>query len=188
MDLGIIKKKLKKFWKFIWEGESLESYIAFFLFSIVVLAIIYPLTLKLLSVTVGVSDLVAVITSSMEHNSQKQFYNYLEGFGIGKNSSMPYKQGLNRGDLIVVMKDKNITVGEVIVFEREEGTPIIHRVVKKEEVDGTYHYQTKGDANPYSLPFEKNISPKQIEGVAGYKMPYLGVPKMLLTQFLIRLS
>lgn len=118
---------------------------------------------------------------------QTEFYNYWKKRGLNR-TEVPFKNGLNPGDLVVVKKDNNITVGEVVVFEKNGNTPIIHRVIEKRKINGRYYYQTKGDANPYSLTFEKNLTEKDIKGTAAYRIPFLGIPKMLLTRFLIKVT
>lgn len=120
----------------------------------------------------------------VHERNQEEFYNYWEEKGLNK-TELPFKKGLNPGDLVVVRKDDNVTVGEVIIFEKNGATPIIHRVIEKRKVNGNYYYQTQGDANPYSLPFEKNLTQEEIKGTAAYRIPYLGVPKMLLTRLLL---
>ena len=182
-------KDLKNFWNFIWHGTSIYSYVAFFIFAIVVLNVVYPLFLFLLSHTVGINDVVAVVTGSMVHDASvsQTYYAYMQelGFTPQQLQSFPHNNGLNMGDLLLVWKKKpeEIKVGDVIVFKMQDYL-IIHRVIKIDVVDGEYYYTTKGDHNPGSIASEINITYDRVKGVAGNRIPFLGIPKMLLTNFL----
>lgn len=92
-----------------------------------------------------------------------------------------------KGDLLLLVgADKgapDIKVGDVIVFSHSFGTtPVVHRVVEINK-DGTY--QTKGDANPGQLPYEKRISPDQVKGKAILIIPYLGWVKIAVVETLL---
>ncbi len=183
-------KELKKFWHFLWYGNSVNSYIAFFIFAIAILNIAYPIAMSILSHTVGISDVVAIVSGSMVHDSSTpQTYNaFMENMGFNQSqiASFPYSNGLNPGDLMFVWKEaaQNIKIGDVIVFKRD-GILIIHRVIKILDDNGTYYYTTKGDHNPQSIvPLEINITYPEIQGVARDRIPFLGIPKMILTDFL----
>src|SRR3990172_5510679 len=98
----------KKFWNFIWYGKSIYSYLAFFVFAIVVLNVAYPAFLFVLSNTVGINDIVAVVSGSMVHDDStpQTHYAYLEnlGYSTSEISSFPYSNGLYPGDLLFVWK------------------------------------------------------------------------------------
>ncbi|MBI4173669.1 MAG: signal peptidase I [Candidatus Aenigmarchaeota archaeon] len=85
-----------------------------------------------------------------------------------------------KGDLLILegMKGRegSLQAGDVIVFSppgRE--VPVVHRIIALNP-DGTF--QTKGDANPTQLPFEKGISADQIHGRSIITIPYLGWVKI----------
>ncbi len=179
---------VRRAWKFIWYGDSLLSYIAFFLFAIILLNITYPIVFFVLSNTIGVNDVVAVVSGSMVHGSSVQttYYDYLNQIGISEEKifSFPFTTGLNPGDLMVVWnaKAEEVNVGDVIVFD-SQGTLIIHRVIEKNFIDDAWLFTTKGDHNTGSLYTEVNMTPERIVGVAKQKVPLLGIPKLILTRF-----
>jgi len=53
--------------------------------------------------------------------------------------------------------------------------PIVHRVVEKQET----YLETKGDANNGQLDFEKDVRPFQIYGTASFKIPRIGLLKLI---------
>lgn len=57
--------------------------------------------------------------------------------------------------------------------------PIVHRVIEKNED----HIQTLGDANEGQLEFEDHIRPDQIHGTVAFKIPRIGLLKILLMDF-----
>jgi len=182
MDKSIFKKT----WHFIWEDNSIWSWLVnIALAFILVKFIIYPG----LGLLFGTSyPVVAVVSGSMEHdgsfdswwNSQKDFY---EKMGITKEDFKDYKfsNGFNKGDIMVLFKAKNIKKGDVIVFWGSANEPIIHRVVK---IDNTY--QTKGDHNSASRGDEMNVTEDKILGRAVLRIPYLGWLKLIFMQIIGR--
>ncbi|MDI6826165.1 MAG: signal peptidase I [Candidatus Aenigmarchaeota archaeon] len=127
---------------------------------------------------------VAVVSDSMTHDAltQVRHYQFLqENLKYAKEQidSWPIKNGFLRGDALLVrgVPEKDLKVGDVIVYEiTGQNTPIVHRIVKMENGQLT----TKGDHNPTYDPWK----PKKIHGKAILVIPFLGWPKLLLTQFL----
>lgn len=185
-----IKKGLKKLWGFIWESNSIWSWIVNIILAFVIIKfIVYPG----LGLIVGTSHpVVAVISSSMEHNgnnvdewwaseccmdimctkrtSQETLYiPYL--ITSNKFKEYSFKNGFNKGDIMVLANPKKAEIGDIIVFyipNRPE--PIIHRVVYMNETS----YSTKGDNNCGSWDFEEDIQKDQVIGKAVLKIPFLG--------------
>lgn len=183
--------KISKFWKFVWYGDSFLSYVAFFLLTIIFLNLAYPATFFVLSKTVGISDAVAVVTGSMIHDEtiNVTYYEYMRAEkGITKEEldTFPFQSGLNIGDLIVVWNPdpEKINVGNVIIFD-VSGVMIIHRVIEKQFIDGEWFFTTKGDHNTGSMVTEININSERIIGVAGQRIPFLGIPKTILTRVIM---
>jgi len=99
-------------------------------------------------------------------------------------ASFKFTSGFNTGDVMVVRGKpwNSIVVGDIIVWFAQDGTPIIHRVVKITEVNGVRTLQTKGDHNSdqitTGLRTETNIKQNQYVGVAVFRIPWLGNVKL----------
>ena len=131
--------------------------------------------------------MVAVVSGSMEHSQPFNDFWAEQGPYYGKYNitkqmfeKFPFKSGFNKGDIMVLKgeKPKDIKVGQVIVFRSGREYPIIHRVIKKWEVNGEYHFQTKGDHNLYSIQEpglnEFDVKGKSVLGVAIFRIPWVG--------------
>ncbi|MFX1265892.1 MAG: signal peptidase I [Promethearchaeota archaeon] len=86
------------------------------------------------------------------------------------------------GDLLVLQgrAAENISVGDIIVYVDDWYTdaPIVHRVVEIQEVNETYYFFTRGDANHGNDLGNRTID--EIVGVVVYKSPYLGHVSLFL--------
>jgi signal peptidase len=138
---------------------------------------------------------VAVVSESMTHDASTpiKHYQYLQDhFNYSKEQvdAWPIKNGFLKGDALVVMgvPEKDLKIGDVIVFDISgQNTPIVHRIVKFENNQNTGSVNfflnntiTKGDHNPTIDPWR----PVKIYGKAVLVIPFLGWPKLLLTQIL----
>lgn len=166
---------LKDLWWFIWEDDSIWSWmINLVLAFILVKFIIYPGLGLLLGTSFPV---VAVVSGSMEHDSNfdsfwEQQQNIYAEYGITKEEfkNSKFENGFNKGDLMVLYSAKDVNVGDVIVFKGDASAPLIHRVVKI----NSGMYNTKGDHNLGSRSDEVNINQERIYGKAVLRLPYLG--------------
>lgn len=84
------------------------------------------------------------------------------------------------GDVIVVQGEEfeDIEEGDVIVYDaesEESEIPIIHRVTVKREGS----LETQGDNTRGQHEFEKNITADQIYGESAFKIPKVGLVKIL---------
>ena len=189
------KEIIHKTWDFIWNSNSIWSWIVNIILAFVIIKfLLYPG----LGLVMGTSHpIVAVVSNSMEHDnefnswwdspaicdgnlcSQENFYKEL---GITKTDfkEFSFKNGFNKGDIIFLRgaKPENINLGDVIVFKTGRPDPIIHRVIKIWKVGNKYYFQTKGDHNKASIGTsnlnEIQISEEQIIGKALFRIPYLG--------------
>jgi signal peptidase I len=76
-----------------------------------------------------------------------------------------FDQTLHRGDIIIIQGatpqeiNANYPNSDIIVYQNPEdpsATPIVHRVVAKDLVNGTWYFQTKGDGNGDHWPAPVN--------------------------------
>lgn len=201
-----LKKTAKKIWHFIWEEDSIWSWLVNIILAFVLIKfIVYPG----LGLILGTDyPIVAVVSSSMEHessfddwwtNSQEWYWDQ----GITEEAFMmyPFKNGFNKGDIMVLKgkKPNEIEVGDVIVFVshryRPKADPIIHRVVKIWQEDGKYLFQTKGDnyitnrnsinsCDQVACVDETKITEEQVLGKAVFKIPLLGYIKIIFVELL----
>lgn len=185
-----MKLAAKRFWNFVWNDNSVWSWIfnaalAFLLIKFLV----YPGLGLVLDTK---SPVVAVISDSMHHNGD--FDKWWAGMGtayaqfnISKDNFTRFtmSNGFKRGDLILLKgkKPDNIQVGNVLVFKGTTPEPIIHRVVKKWKVGDTYHFSTKGDANSGQRDEEREISQDRIIGTGWIRIPYVGYVKIIFAEF-----
>lgn len=184
------KSVLKKLWYFIWEDNSIWSWLVNLVLAFVLIKfIVYPGLGFLLSTT---HPVVAVVSESMTHNDNFDGWwgkagSWYSERRISKSAfeKFPLKNGFDKGDIMVLKgkKPENIKVGDVVVFWSSKRDPIIHRVVKKWQENDVYYFQTKGDNNPGMLKTpavdETKISQEQVVGNAVIKIPLLGWVKII---------
>jgi len=127
--------------------------------------------------------LVAVVSRSMLHDETTPVVHYKwlkENLGINRNiaDSWPLAKGFDRGDLLIVIGTKlsDLKVGDVIVFDANQGYPVVHRIVKIEK-NG---FRTKGDHNPVEDPWI--VTPDNIHGKAIFVIPKLGYFKIIVAE------
>lgn len=93
---------------------------------------------------------------------------------FAESTKWPFKNGINKGDIIFVVSGKNAKIGDVIIYNAGTGNPIIHRIIRLDET-----LSTKGDHNPSLLPVERSINKEQVLGKAIFRIPYLGWIKLI---------
>ena len=189
MNRNKVKTDIRKIWYFIWEDNSIWSWIVNVILAFVLIKfIVYPGLGFLLTTS---HPVVAVVSESMEHNLrfddwwEKNGKWYSEN-GISKKGfeTFSLKNGFNEGDIMILVgrESKDIVIGDVIVFISSRKDPIIHRVVDKTQTDSKYHFKTKGDNNgepiKTSLLDETKISEDIIIGKAIIRVPLLGYIKI----------
>ncbi|MBI4448302.1 signal peptidase I [Candidatus Woesearchaeota archaeon] len=183
----MVKHVLAKLWHFIWEEDSIESWIVNIILAFVIVKfLIYPGLGFLLGTSYPV---VAVVSGSMEHDNIPfdSWWEQNNGWYVSNNFSkeqfISFPNGFNTGDIMVLKwrEPKDIKEGTVIVYSTERHVyPIIHRVTKKWVNDGEYFFQTKGDHNTGQDP--EDISEKKVLGNAIFKIPMLGWIKIWFTE------
>ncbi len=105
--------------------------------------------------------------------------------------SRPFDRTLHVGDLIIVqgvdpaLISDSYPNSDIIVFHKPTNTEelIVHRVVKKEEINGTIYFRTKGDANgnhkwpeiPNSSEYDSWLIPQNmVVGRVVIRVPWVG--------------
>lgn len=84
-----------------------------------------------------------------------------------------------KGDMIVVYGDKDISVGDIIVFDvPDRQYPIIHRVISISDSV----IRTKGDNNSGPDPENWMTTKERIHGKAILKIPILGWVKIIFVE------
>ena len=190
------KKSWNQFWHFIWEEDTPASWIANIILAFVLIKfIVYPGLGFLLGTT---HPVVAVVSGSMEHDgsfatwwtsgcSQGTQEDLYRPYSITADQFQTYsfRNGFNKGDIMVLSGHGMIQQGDVIVFSiPNRSDPIIHRVIGVTRSDEQQLYKTKGDHNCGSAPFEDNIGQPQIIGKAVLRIPYLGWVKLVFSDLL----
>lgn len=186
----INKKRMRKenllwrIWDFLWNSNSVWSWIA----DMVVLYIIVKLIFFPMAGLIAGTSLPSVIveSESMVHTSNfdgwwQSFGNwYIEhNFTKSQISSWPFRNGINKGDIIVLkgVKKSSLRLGDVIVFDAHQKRPIIHRVIRLEGM-----ISTKGDNNRDQLSVEKEIPEDKIIGKAIFRIPKAGWVKLIFVE------
>ena len=187
---------LKKLWHFIWEEDSVWSWIANIILAFVLIKfVLYPGLGALLGTPFPI---VAVVSSSMEHSGSFEAWwsgefdcrnganirqsEYYVRFGITQDDFADYMftNGFNKGDIMVLINPEPVEVGQVVVYTSSNNAlryPIIHRVVSIKD-DSLI---TKGDNNCKEDPI---IQKKDLVGKAVLRIPLLGYVKIWFVQLL----
>lgn len=184
------KETLKKIWHFLWESNSIWSLLVDI---ILIFLIVKFLLLPGIGLILGTSlPLVIVESGSMTHEANFDNWYSIHGSWYQENnitketiSSWGFHNGMNKGDIIMVRgnKEKEYKVGDVIIFKVSQNSiPIIHRIIKVEEIEGQTYYSTKGDHNDGQLSYEQMISKNQVIGKAIFRIPWLGWIKLFFVE------
>jgi hypothetical protein len=202
------ENKFKQAWNWLWNSDSIASFaVLLILIFIFIKLILFP-TISLIFGTS--LPLAIVESSSMDHTAlqlmnpnyeicgasfpSKQFLNldkywqtcgsWYEQKNITKEqfSNFKFSNGFRKGDIMIIFgaNKEKLKIGQVLIFQSKQPTPIIHRIVSLSPL------QTKGDHNDRQIGItpdprgidETNIKQDQIIGVAVGKVPYLGLIKI----------
>ena len=197
------KEAAKKVWYFLWEEESVWSWIANVILAFVIIKfLLYPG----LGFVLGTpAPIVAVVSGSMEHEGNfDQFWSeqmccnaactkqevqgqYYENINITRAQfrDFVFVNGFNKGDIMVLYSPKKAEAGDVIVYlAPNRPDPIIHRVIKIGEDDGRKLFWTKGDHNCDVGMFENHIPDERVIGKAVWRVPFLGWVKIIAVELL----
>ena len=104
----------------------------------------------------------------------------------------PFEQTLHKGDILIIQgidpKDLKTDYpnSDIIIYKNPRGvTPIVHRIVNSQEINGTLYFKTKGDGNgpilwpdtpTYydNIPDANGVPEDLIEGKVIMRIPWFG--------------
>ncbi len=174
----------KKFWAFLKKDTWSSWFVSLILIIVLIKFIFFPL----LSLATGSPlPLVVVESCSMYHETNfESWWNqnaiFYESKEIAKEDfeNFPFKKGLNKGDILLVIAKDKYNIGEIIIFNPENSglkNPLIHRIVTKNPIS------TKGDHNAGQLEIERNIMPDRIIGsTSTLRIPFAGWAKLIFIE------
>ncbi len=168
---------LKKFWNFLRRDTWPSFFVSLILIIIAIKFIFFPL----LSLLAGTPlPLVVVESCSMYHPlSFEGWWQRNAGWYEPRNitraefQSFPLKNGLNKGDIVIVWGHEASNRGDIVIFTAGTRYPVIHRVISEIPMS------TKGDNNPDQLPLERAIPADTLIGKAVGRIPFLGWIKLI---------
>jgi len=189
-------KDLKSFWKWLWNSDSIWSWVVFFILAFILIRVVF---FSLASFATGSTLPFVVIEScSMNHlgffgdfeNWWQDYGSWYEERNITKEQfrEFKYNWGMKMGDIIVVSRRSEIKLGDVIIFQTNKeavsNRPIIHRAISLSPL------ATKGDYNSKQLTLTNNayridetsINQGQVIGKAVFKIPRLGWAKLIFVK------
>jgi signal peptidase I len=181
------KETFKKIWKFL-KADTWTSFIVDLILAFLIIKYVFFPVMALL--TGSMMPLVIVESCSMYHTTnledviQNPIYSQFN-LTYENTKSWGFRNGLSKGDIILVTSPKNLKVGDVIIFKASSVNPIIHRVISLNPL------QTKGDHNIAQLTKnnniagvdETNIKEEQLVGKASFRVPFLGWAKLIFFEF-----
>jgi signal peptidase I len=172
-----IKEASGKIWNYL-KKDTWDSWlVSLVLVFIFIKFIFFPL----LSLITGTPlPLVVIESCSMYHPDKFDDWWYrnavwYESKGISKEDfeSYRFKNGLNKGDIIITWGHADYREGDVIIFTAGTQYPIIHRLISNSKLT------TKGDNNPSQLEIERNIESEQVLGKSIFRIPLVGWLKLI---------
>lgn len=173
---------LRRFWSFLREDSWPSLIVSLILIFIFIRLVFFPVV----GFAFGAElPLVVVESCSMYH--EQSFEGWWESNApwyaeadITKEDfeQFPFKNGINKGDVIVVWGHDEPKLGDVIIFHSSYTYPLIHRVVDLRPIG------TKGDHNPTQLDAEENIARDAVVGKAVLRIPALGWIKLIFFEAL----
>ena len=196
---GKLKQFWKKFWYVVWQDESLFGWVVSLAFAFIIIKFIFFPSLSLI---LGTKMPLVVVESGSMHHPGSFIMNYFgsdnlfeewwetagrwyEERGIFANETQAWalRNGLEIGDVVLVLKAKNLEIGDIIIFQASQKYPVIHRIINSSVVNGYAVYSTKGDNNQGQLFVETRIPSDAIIGKAVFRLPMIGWVKLIFIKF-----
>jgi len=176
--------KFLDFLKYVFFGKDLKSDLLFFGFILtfyVTMQLTFPYFLSV------------VMSPSMEHT----YFNYEKylKYNISEEEikTWPFNGGINKGDVVIIFPVKNpikdIQEGDVVLYIGVDKKPIMHRVIKIINTSDSSCFVIMGDNNPAPIYYqgESCMPPDRIIGKVVFRIPYLGMPKVWLTELVSKI-
>ena len=187
----------------IWHNANVKSVVAIFLIVGIVIGSYFGLQLGLNT---------SVPFRVVESGSMSLPLNFITGPPYSLNDFLltlehPFDRTLDTGDIIIIQKidpkdlNTNYPNSDIIVYKPPTdptGTPIVHRIVEVQEINGTLYFQTKGDGNPSvkypAIPSESNwdshtiwhtgqgVTNDAVEGRVVMRIPLFGWVTLFMKQ------
>lgn len=186
-----IKDYLEKFWFIVWKDDSFKGWLISLVFIFILIKFVF---FPLLSLASGTSLPLAIVESCSMHHEETLFSDFdswwedngqkYSDYGITKEEfrDFSFKKGFTKGDILFITgaNPDKLEKGDIIVFDAERGTPVIHRIIDIDEEDGEKYFSTLGDNNDGQISYEKEISPDRIIGKSSsFRVPYVGWIKLI---------
>jgi signal peptidase I len=190
-----LKEIWKKFWFLLWKDNSLKGWVFSLVFLFIFIKLIF---FPVLNLVTGTSLPLAIVESCSMYHKGNLFSDYgawwerheekYSQFEVDKQEFKDFRftNGLNKGDILFItgVKPEKIEIGDVIVFQATQETPIIHRVIDIRKEGENYIFSTIGDNNNGQLVSERSIQEGQLIGRATLKIaPYLGWIKLIFFEY-----
>lgn len=89
---------------------------------------------------------------------------------------------IKTGDLIIVRQvdSSNIEQGDIITFTTNSDSLVTHRVIGVSSENGSYRFQTKGDAN--NIEDKDLVAGNQVIGKYAFRLPMVGKVSDIMTR------
>ena len=171
----------KKFWAFLKE-DTWQSWLVSLILAFAIIKFVF---FPVLSLILGTPlPLVVVESCSMYHSTDfddwwERNSLWYEDRNITKKDFeiFPFKNGLNKGDIILVIGRGESQIGDIIIFDSNFRFPLIHRVVELDPGIGTKG--DNGETNPDQISGERDIPEEAILGKSLVRIPALGWVKLI---------
>src|SRR3989344_3396636 len=166
-------KNISSIIKFLKE-DTWQSWLVSLVLIIIFIKFIFFPSVSL--ITSSPLPLVVVESCSMYHQTDFEEWwdrnsEPYKNLGITKSEfeNFPNKNGLNKGDIILVWGRSGYKEGDIIIFNTDPKFnlpyPIIHRLVDSSP------FSTRGDNNSNQAEFERDIKEQAIQGKSLLKIP-----------------
>lgn len=181
----------EKFWFIVWKDNSIKGWIISIIFLFLLIKLVF---FPLMNLATGTKLPLVIVESCSMHHEDTIFGNFdswwlrqefkYSKFNINQTEFEDFtmKKGFTKGDILFVtgIKPEKIKVGDIIIFQTEYKTPLIHRIMRVYTKNNQTVYTTMGDNNNGQLDVEKEIYLNQIIGKARFQLvPYAGWVKLI---------